>query len=70
MFLNKDGFKILNLKSPFIEKAIYKSCLIKKRIVETDEKEVNLRKRKLKEDLRKVRTINARTIKSIRFNKY
>jgi 3-dehydroquinate synthase/shikimate kinase/3-dehydroquinate synthase len=44
MFLNKDGFKILNLKSPFIEKAIYKSCLIKKRIVETDEKEVNLRK--------------------------
>ena len=43
-YLNDNSSKILNLKSPFIEKAIYKSCLIKKRIVETDEKEVNLRK--------------------------
>jgi 3-dehydroquinate synthase/shikimate kinase/3-dehydroquinate synthase len=32
------------LKSPFIEKAIYESCKIKKTIVEKDEKEKNLRK--------------------------
>ena len=44
MFLNKNSKKILNLKSPFIEKSIYKSCLIKKKIVEIDEKEKNLRK--------------------------
>ena len=44
LFLDKNGSKILNLKSPLIEKAIYKSCSIKKRIVETDEKEMNLRK--------------------------
>jgi 3-dehydroquinate synthase len=43
-FLDKNNFKILNLKSPYIEKAIYKSCLIKKRIVESDEKEIFLRK--------------------------
>tara|TARA_B110000971_G_scaffold39183_1_gene38096 strand:+ start:1973 stop:3079 length:1107 start_codon:yes stop_codon:yes gene_type:complete len=43
-FLNKNGSKILELKSPFIEKAIYKSCLIKKKIVETDEKELGVRK--------------------------
>ena len=36
--------KILNLKSPFIEKSIYQSCSIKKRIVEADEKETGLRK--------------------------
>tara|TARA_B100000787_G_C16171307_1_gene286656 strand:- start:12 stop:1115 length:1104 start_codon:yes stop_codon:yes gene_type:complete len=43
-FLNKNGSKVLNLKSPFIEKAIFKSCLIKKKIVETDEKEMGIRK--------------------------
>ena len=43
-FLNKNIFKILNLKSPFIDKAIYESCKIKKFVVEKDEKEKNLRK--------------------------
>ena len=43
-FLNKNGSKILNLKNPFIEKAIYKSCLIKKKVVEADEKELGIRK--------------------------
>ena len=44
LFLNKNAFKILNLKSPFIEKSIYQSCSIKKKIVEKDEKEKRLRK--------------------------
>ena len=43
-YLNKNKFKILNLKSPFLEKAIYDSCKIKKSVVERDEKEKNLRK--------------------------
>ncbi|MDC3041717.1 3-dehydroquinate synthase [Candidatus Pelagibacter sp.] len=43
-FLNKNLKKILNLSSPFIEKAIYESCKIKKKIVEKDEKETALRK--------------------------
>jgi len=43
-FLNRNIKRILNLSSPFIEKAIYKSCMIKKEIVETDEKESGLRK--------------------------
>jgi 3-dehydroquinate synthase/shikimate kinase/3-dehydroquinate synthase len=43
-FLNKNGSKILNLKSPFIEKAIFKSCSIKKKVVEIDEKEIGIRK--------------------------
>jgi len=43
-FLNSNILKILDLKSPFIEKAIYESCKIKKMIVEKDEKENNLRK--------------------------
>ena len=43
-FLDKNGSKILNLKSPYIEKSIYQSCFIKKKIVETDEKESNVRK--------------------------
>jgi len=43
-FLNKNGADILNLKSPSIEKAIYKSCCIKKKVVELDEKEMNIRK--------------------------
>ena len=44
IFLDKNASKILNLKSPFIEKSIYHSCFIKKKIVETDEKEIGLRK--------------------------
>ena len=43
-FLNKNFFNVLNLKSPFIEKAIYRSCKIKKLVVEKDEKENGLRK--------------------------
>ena len=43
-FLNKHGAKILKLNSPYIEKAIYKSCSIKKKIVEVDEKEIGIRK--------------------------
>tara|TARA_X000000368_G_C23014204_1_gene704882 strand:- start:65 stop:1171 length:1107 start_codon:yes stop_codon:yes gene_type:complete len=44
LHLNKNAQKILNLKSPFIERSIYQSCLIKKKIVEKDEKEKRLRK--------------------------
>jgi len=36
--------KILNLSSPYIEKAIYDSCKIKKKVIEKDEKEKALRK--------------------------
>ena len=43
-FLDKNFIKIIRLESPFIQKAIYESCKIKKRIVEKDEKEKNLRK--------------------------
>ena len=43
-FLDKNFLNIIKLKSPFIEKAIYDSCRIKKKIVEKDEKEKNLRK--------------------------
>ena len=43
-FLNRNGEKILKLSSPFIEKAIYQSCKIKKNVVEKDEKEKNIRK--------------------------
>jgi len=43
-FLNKNGPKILNLESPLIEKAIYQSCLIKRSVVEADEKEMGIRK--------------------------
>ena len=43
-FLDVNGSQILSLKSPLIEKAIYKSCSIKKKIVEADEKEVGIRK--------------------------
>ena len=42
--MNKNFFKIINLRSPFIEKAIFESCKIKKNIVEKDEKETSLRK--------------------------
>ena len=43
-FLDTNGPQILNLKSPLIEKAIYKSCTIKKKVVEADEKEMGIRK--------------------------
>ena len=43
-FLNKNFKNILNLKSPFIELAIQKSCKVKKKVVEKDEKEKNFRK--------------------------
>jgi 3-dehydroquinate synthase/shikimate kinase/3-dehydroquinate synthase len=43
-FLNKNFLNILNLRSPFIEKSIFESCKIKKKVVEKDEKEKNLRK--------------------------
>ncbi len=43
-YLDKNFHKIINLKSPYIEKAIFKSCKIKKAIVEKDEKEKNIRK--------------------------
>ena len=38
-YLDKNASKILDLKSPFIEKAIFESCKIKKKIIEKDEKE-------------------------------
>jgi len=44
LYLDKNCQKILNLQNPFIQKAIHRSCLIKKKIIELDEKENNLRK--------------------------
>ena len=43
-FLDVHGSQILNLKSPLVEKAIFKSCTIKKKVVEADEKEMSIRK--------------------------
>jgi 3-dehydroquinate synthase/shikimate kinase/3-dehydroquinate synthase len=43
-FLDKNSDKILKLSSPYIEKAIYESCKIKKNVVEKDEKEKGVRK--------------------------
>ncbi len=43
-FLSRNVEKILKLKTPYIEKAIYESCKIKKIVVEKDEKEMGLRK--------------------------
>ena len=43
-YLKKNSSNILNLKSPYIQKAISESCKIKKIVVEKDEKEKNLRK--------------------------
>ena len=43
-YLDKNLNKILNLKSPFIEKSIIKSCNLKKMVVEKDETEKNFRK--------------------------
>ena len=44
LFLEKFKNEIINLKSPFIEKAILESCKIKKNVVQKDEKEKNFRK--------------------------
>ena len=44
LYLDKNLKNILNLKSPFIEKSIVKSCNLKKRVVEKDEREKNYRK--------------------------
>ena len=43
-FLEKNFTKLIDLKSPFIEKSIYQSCLIKRRIIQIDETELGLRK--------------------------
>lgn len=43
-FLNQNLKKLIELKTPYIEKAIYESCKIKKDVVEKDERENNLRK--------------------------
>ena len=43
-YLKRNYLNILNLKSPYIQKAIFESCKIKKTVVEKDEKEKNLRK--------------------------
>ena len=43
-FLNKNLSNILERNSHYMQKAIFESCLIKKKIVEKDEKEKNLRK--------------------------
>tara|TARA_B110001450_G_scaffold223836_1_gene221167 strand:+ start:760 stop:1866 length:1107 start_codon:yes stop_codon:yes gene_type:complete len=43
-YLEKNFTKIMQLKSPFIEKSIYQSCLIKRRIIQIDETELGLRK--------------------------
>jgi len=43
-YLEKNGNNILKLKKPFLEKAIYQSCLVKKKIIEKDENEKNIRK--------------------------
>ena len=43
-YLNKFNKQIFKLKTPFIEKAIFESCKIKKNIIEKDEKEIGLRK--------------------------
>ena len=43
-FLKNNYRDILNLRSNIIKKAIFRSCKIKKAIVEKDEREINLRK--------------------------
>lgn len=42
-YINRNTDNILSFKSPFIENIIYRSCLIKAKIVSLDEKEENLR---------------------------
>ena len=44
IYLTKNYEKILSLSVPFIDKSIYESCKIKKKIVEKDERESGLRK--------------------------
>ncbi len=44
LFLDKNLNDILELKKNFIEKVIFESCRIKKGVIESDEKEVNVRK--------------------------
>ena len=43
-YLDKNAENILKLKKPFLEKAIFQSCMIKKKIVEKDENEQNIRR--------------------------
>ena len=43
-FLKRNNKKIFKLSSPFIEKTIFESCKIKRKVVERDEKEKKLRK--------------------------
>ena len=43
-YLDSNASKILSLKTPFVEKAIFESCKIKKIVVEKDEKESGIRK--------------------------
>jgi len=43
-FLNKNFFNILKLEKKSLKKAIINSCLLKRKIVQKDEKESNLRK--------------------------
>ena len=43
-FLKKNFTKIMSHNHKFLESAIYKSCIIKKEVVERDEKEKNIRK--------------------------
>ena len=43
-YLDNNASNILELKTPYIEKAIFESCKIKKFIVEKDEKEIGIRK--------------------------
>ena len=43
-YLNSNINNILSIKSPYIERAIFESCKIKKNVVEVDEKEKGLRK--------------------------
>ena len=43
-YLNTYSSQILNLKSPYVEKAILESCKIKKKVIEKDEKEKDMRK--------------------------
>ena len=42
-YLDKNAENILKLKKPFLEKAIFQSCLIKKKIIEKDEDEKDIR---------------------------
>ena len=43
-YLDNNASNILELKTPYIEKAIFESCKIKKIVVEKDENEIGIRK--------------------------